>query len=200
MFSGKPVSVKMLGPEWWHRMIDVCGVGVFRREERRDVFITHTHLDHLLLEEYIKGARLRFFAASEYCSELINKYGGEFEVYEYKDVIKTSHTTFVGRQYVKVNTYGFFWKDAMLVPETDNPELLIAEYAPKFAFIFASYQSHKHPVGFNNARKDVFIVDNRVWRPYSPNVIPKIVFSCSRSDRELYRRYFNGFGVPQKWL
>jgi len=181
-------------------MIDVCGVGAFRRTERKDAFVTHTHLDHLPLKEYIAGAQLRFFTAAEYCPALIKKYGDKFEVCEYTDVIKTSHTTLVGKQFVKVNTYGFFWKEALLVPESDDVELLIAEYAPEFAFIFVSHQSHLHPVDFNNGRKDVFIVDNRVWKPYASNVIPKIAFSCSKEDRELYERHFYDSNVLQKRL
>jgi len=198
LFSGRHVSVKMLGPEWRHRMIDVCGIGTFRRAEYRDVFVTHIHLDHLPLKEYIAGARLKFFTAPEYYSALIKRYGGEFEVCEYTDIIRTSHTTLIGRQFVKVNTYGFFWKDALLVPESDDVASLIKEYAPKFALVFISYQSHLHPVSFNNRRGDVFIVDNRVWKPYAQNVIPKIAFSCTEEDRELYEKYFYDSDVLQK--
>lgn len=47
--------------------------------------------------------------------------------------------------------------------------------------IFVSYQSHSHPAGFNNGRRDVFILDNRIWKPYAPNIIPKIVMSLFMS-------------------
>lgn len=78
----------------------------------------------------------------------------------------------------------------MVIPECDNPDQLIKEYGPKLAFVLVSYQSHNHLSSFNNHRRDVFIVHNKVWRPYAPNVIPKIVFSSTDEDRLLYLKYF----------
>lgn len=183
------VDVKMLPPEWRHRIVDVCGVGPFKRTELRDVFVTHTHLDHLLLKEYVHGARLRFFTAKKYLPEITGKYGDIFEVCEYRDVAEVHHTTRHGNRFVSVASFVYFIKDAVIIPESDNPGELIREYAPRFAFTFVSRQSHLHPVSFNNRRRDIFILDNAVWRPYAPNIIPKIAFSCSKEDRELYRRF-----------
>lgn len=178
-------------------MFDVCGIGEFRRREERDVFITHLDPDHLPLKEYIMGAKIRFFTAAQFLPELTRKYGDAFEVLEYTDVLRLKHTTVKGGKYVKVDAYAFFIGEGMLIPECDDPDALIREYSPKFAFLFVSYQSHYHPVGFNNRRRDVFIVHNKVWRPYAPNVIPKIVFSCMREDRELYAKYYlkGGFSI-----
>lgn len=193
-FSGGSVSVKMLGPEWRHRMIDVCGMGEFRRRKQRAVFITHLDSDHLPLKEYVLGANLRFFTSSTYLKRLEEMYGDVFEVCEYTDVIETEHTTKHGRKYIRVKTFGFFFKEALVVPECDNPDELIKEYSPRFTMIFVAYQSHIHPVSFNNRRRDVFILDNRVWKPWAPNIIPKIVFSSTASDAELYRKYFKRNG------
>jgi hypothetical protein len=79
----------------------------------------------------------------------------------------------------------------MVIPESDNPDKLIEEYRPKFAFMFVAYQSHQHPVSFNNHRRDVFILHNKIWRPYAPNIIPKIVFSSTKEDKELFTKYIN---------
>ena len=186
------VSIRMLGLEWRHRMIDVCGVGVFKRTELRDVFITHLHLDHLPLTEYIYGAKLRFFTASIYISEVAAKYGDMFEVCEYNDVAEVRHTSRHGNRFVMVPTIIFFFKDVAVIPEVDDPDGLIREYAPRYAFLFVSRQSHSHPASFNNRRRDVFIVDNNAWRPYAPNIVPKIVFSCTGEDRELFSRFYAG--------
>jgi len=187
---GRTVDVKMLGPEWRHRMIDVCGVGKFRRRDQRDVFITHLHLDHLPLKEYILGANLRFFSPKTYLANVEKIYGDTFEICEYDDVIETEHTSIHGRKYIKVKTYCFFLGETLVIPECDDPNKLLREYSPKFTIIFIAHQSHFHLVDFNNRRKDVFILDNRVWEPYAPNIIPKIVFSSAQSDIELYRKYF----------
>jgi len=171
-------------------MIDVCGAGAVRRQKQRDVFITHLHLDHLPLKEFVTGANIRFFTSSYYLTGLKELYGNSFEICEYRDVVATEHTTMLGRKYVKVETFGFFFKEALVIPECNNPNDLIKEYAPRFTFIFVAHQSHSHIVEFNNRRKDVFILDNRAWKPYAPNIIPKIVFSSSPSDVELFRRHF----------
>jgi hypothetical protein len=190
VFSGKPVSVKMLGPEWRHRMIDVCGVGVFRRKEERLTYITHLDLDHLPLKEYVLGAKIRFFTASKFMRGLEAFYGGAFDVCEYNDVLMLKHTTISGkRKIVEKETCAFFIGEAMIIPECDDPDKLIMEYRPKFAFIFVSQQSHQHPVSFNNHRRDVFILHNKVWTPYAPNVIPKIVFSSTEEDKKMFTNY-----------
>jgi len=165
-------------------------LGVFNHRSWRDVFVTHTHLDHLLLKEYVSGAKLRFYTSKEYFDEVVRRYGDVFEVTEYTDVVKTVHTSLTGRKFERVETTCFFVEECLVIPESDEPQRLIEEYAPKFAFVFVAFQSHFHPVDFDNSRKDVFIVDNRVWKPYAPNVVPKIAFSCSKSDRKLYEQYF----------
>ena len=173
-------------------MFDVCGIGEFRRREERDVFITHLDPDHLPLREYILGAPSRFYTAADIPPALRKRYGGSFEVAEYDDVLKLKHTTISNRRFVTKTAYAFFLKEAMIIPECDDPDALIREYSPKFTFLFVSYQSHNHLVKFNNHRRDVFILNNKVWRPHAPNVIPKIVFSCTREDREFYNRYIVG--------
>jgi len=182
------VDVKMLPREWWHRMIDVCGVGAFRRTELRDVFITHVHLDHLPLKEYVLGTRLRFFTASDYMPKIADIYGDSFEVFEYTDVARVTHTSRHGNRFMKVASIIFFIKNAVVIPECDSPGKFIEEYSLKYAFVFVSRQSHQHPIDSSIwKRKDVFIIDNATWRPYAPNVIPKIVFSYT--DKELYRKF-----------
>jgi hypothetical protein len=156
MFSGKPVSVKMLGPEWWHRMIDVCGVGAPKFVEKLNAF-----------------------------------YGKAFNIFEYNDVLMMKHTTFSEGRFVEKDVCAMFIGNAMVIPESDNPDKLIEEYRPKFAFMFVAYQSHQHPVSFNNHRRDVFILHNKIWRPYAPNIIPKIVFSSTKEDKELFTKYIN---------
>ena len=185
----REVNVRFLGSEWRHRMFDVCGVGWFRRREERDVFITHLDPDHLPLKEYVIGAPLRFFAAGDLLPALLRRYGDSFEVAEYDDVLRLEHTTVSKGRFVTRTTYAFFIRNAMVIPECNSPNRLIREYSPRFAFLFVSYQSHRHPVGFNNRRRDVFILHNKVWKPYAPNVIPKIVFSYTEEDREFYNRY-----------
>lgn len=187
------VDVKMLGSEWWRRMVDVCGVGTFRREKRREVFITHLHLDHMPLKEYIAGAKVRFYVAPAYLTDVMKAYGDSFEVCEYRDIIETAHTALYNQKYVKVKTFGYFFGDELVIPECDGPDDLIKEYSLKTAFIFVAHQSHNHPVSFNNRRRDVFIIDNSTWKPYAPNVIPKIVFSSAPSDAELYRKHFRHY-------
>jgi len=190
LFSGRQVSVKMLGPEWRHRIIDVCGVGAFKRSEERLAYITHLDPDHLPLKEYILGAKVRFFTAPKFVKGLDAFYGGAFEVCEYSDVLMLKHATVTGRgKVVERETCAFFMGEAMVIPECDDPDGLIKEYKPRFAFIFVAQQSHRHPVGFNNNRRDVFILHNKVWKPYAPNVIPKIVFSSTREDREAFTNH-----------
>ena len=188
-FSGDCVDVKMLPQEWWHRMIDVCGVGVFERRVARDVFITHLDPDHLPLREYVAGSRLTFLSAPKLVDELARKYRG-FEVIEYRDVLELEHTTLSSGRHVLKTAYAYFIEDCVVIPECDDPDELICEYKAKLHFLFVSHQSHHHPVSFNNNRRDVFILDNRVWKPYAPNIIPKIVFSSTRDDEELFKSYF----------
>jgi len=185
------VDVKMLGPEWRHRMIDVCGIGVFRKREEREVFITHLDSDHLPLKEHVAGSRLKFRAPAPLLAILTERYGDSFEVQEYSDVLKLEHMTFSvnKRKLVSRTTYAFFIKDSIIIPECDTPDRLIEEYRPRFAFVLVCYQSHNHISGFNNRRRDVFIVHNKVWKPYAPNVIPKIVFSSASEDVELFHKY-----------
>jgi len=173
-------------------MFDVCGLGFFRRREERDVFITHLDPDHLPLKEYVIGAPLRFYTAASILPSLVRRYADAFEVAEYDDVLELEHTTISNRRFVTKTAYAFFLKDAMIIPECDNPDALIREYSPKFAFLFVSYQSHHHLVRFNNRRRDVFILHNKVWRPHAPNIIPKIVFSCTKEDKEFFDRYIAG--------
>jgi hypothetical protein len=191
MFSGKPVSVKMLGSEWWHRMIDVCGVGMFRRDRERHGYITHLDPDHLPLKEYVLNAKVRFFTAPKFVEKLSAFYGKAFNIFEYNDVLTMKHTTFSEGRFVEKDVCAMFIGNAMVIPESDNPDKLIEEYRPKFAFMFVAYQSHQHPVSFNNHRRDVFILHNKIWRPYAPNIIPKIVFSSTKEDKELFTKYIN---------
>jgi len=188
---GRTVDVKMLGPEWRHRMIDVCGIGVYRKDTWREVFITHLDPDHLPLKEHIAGGLLKFRVPKEYFCHVSKIYGELFEVEEYSDVLRLEHTTlWPGRgKYVTRAAYAFFIRDSMVIPECDNPDQLIKEYGPKLAFVLVSYQSHNHLSGFNNYRRDVFIVHNKVWKPYAPNIIPKIVFASTSDDRELFHKY-----------
>ncbi len=192
-FSGDCVDVKMLPREWYHRMVDVCGVGVFDKRQWRDVFITHLDSDHLPLKEAIAGAKIKFYVARGLVPAIQKAYGDAFEVVEYTDVLKLKHTTLTfrarGMKFVEKATYAYFIHDAVVLPESDNIDRLVEEYKPKFTFLFTAYQSHSHPVNFNNHRRDVFILHNKVWKPYAPNIVPKIVFSCSTDDRALYDRY-----------
>lgn len=185
------VNVKILGSEWWHRMIDVCGVGTYRKEAWREVFITHLDPDHLPLKEHVAGGLLKFKVSEEHFCYISKTYGDLFEVEEYGDVLRLEHTTLwlSRRKYVTRTTYAFFIKDSMVIPECDNPDQLIKEYRAKFAFILVSYQSHNHLSGFNNHRGDVFIVHNKVWKPYAPNIIPKIVFASTSEDKDLFNRH-----------
>jgi len=193
LLSGKHVTVKMLGAEWRHRMVDVCGVGVFRRKDERLVYITHLDSDHLPLKEHVLGANMRFFTASKFVKKLEVFYGGAFDVYEYSDVLMLRHTTINSkRRIVERETCAFFVGEAMIIPECDDPDELIREYRPRVAFIFVAQQSHQHPVGFNNHRRDVFILHNKIWKPYAPNVIPKIVFASTGEDRRLFKSYIAG--------
>jgi hypothetical protein len=185
MFSGKHVSVEMLGPEWWHRMIDVCGVGTFRREKERSIYVTHLDLDHLPLKEHILEANVRFFTAPKFMKELSAFYGDAFSVHEYDDVLMLKHSTVRGGRVIQRLTCAFFIGEAMIIPECDSPDKLIEEYRPKFALMFVAQQSRQHSAGFSDHRRDVFILHNKVWKPYAPNVIPKIVFSST--DKNLFR-------------
>ncbi|MEM2169275.1 MAG: hypothetical protein QXO15_06945 [Nitrososphaerota archaeon] len=90
---GRTIDVKMLGPEWRHRMIDVCGVGRFIRGMKRDVFVTHLDSDHLPLREYIAGSPLRFCVASPLINDVQRLYGKSFDFVEYLDYIELKHTT-----------------------------------------------------------------------------------------------------------
>jgi hypothetical protein len=98
MFSGKPVSVKMLGSEWWHRMIDVCGVG----------YITHLDPDHLPLKEYVLNAKVRFFTAPKFVEKLSAFYGKAFNISEYNDVLMMKHTTFSEGRFVEKDVCAMF--------------------------------------------------------------------------------------------
>ena len=177
-------NVKKLDRSWYGYMFDVCGLGRFNRFTDRKVFITHLHEDHLPAAEFIVGARLKFYTGGDYVEVLREKYKPYgIPVEEYTDVVKLDHTFIYGRVR-STKTYGFFVKDSIIIPECDNPEILIREYKPKMAFIFVFHQSHNHLVGFNNGRNDIFLLDPRVWSPYKPNVIPKIVPSLSPEDQQ----------------
>ncbi|MEM2045446.1 MAG: hypothetical protein QXO20_04620 [Candidatus Bathyarchaeia archaeon] len=104
-------------------MIDVCGIGVYRKDTWREVFITHLDPDHLPLKEHIAGGLLKFRVPKEYFCHVSKIYGELFEVEEYSDVLRLEHTTlWPGRgKYVTRAAYAFFIRDSMVIPECDNP-------------------------------------------------------------------------------
>jgi len=171
-------------------MFDVCGIGFFRREEERDVFIIHLDLDHLPLKDYIAGARMKFYVAPPIFQEVFRRYGEAFEVEEYSDILMVKGEYFYMGRTRGNYAFVYFIHDAVVIPECCNASELIEEYGLKYTFVFVFKQPRSHFSDFNNRRRDVFILDNSVWRPYAPNVIPKIVFA--ESDRKTFREHFAG--------
>jgi hypothetical protein len=142
------------------------------------------------LKQALAGFRLRFYTGSKYVERLQKRYGG-FPVEEYTDVLELEHGYYYMERWMRTKAYAFFIKDAIVIPECNNPEKLIEEYRLRMAFIFVAYQSHNHLTGFNNNRNDVFILDNRVWEPYKPNIIPKVVLSNSLEDRKIFEEFWS---------
>ena len=171
-------------------MFDVCGIGEFRRREERDVFITHLNLDHLPLKEYVADARMRFYVAPPIFQEVHRRYGDVFDVEEYSDILMVEDEYLYMGRTRRNYAFAYFIHDAVVVPECCNASELIEEYSVKYAFVFVFKQPRSHFSDFNNHRRDVFILDNSVWRPYAPNIIPKIVFA--ESDRKAFSKYFAG--------
>jgi len=108
----------------------------------REVFITHLHEDHLSLKQFIAGARLKFYTGERYVKPLERKYSDlEIPVEEYRNVLVLHHC-FMHSETGKIReteTYGFFIKDSLGIPECDEPAKLIEEYKLKTLFLFIFY-------------------------------------------------------------
>ena len=178
---------KELVERWKHTMFDVCGVGrEVKTQVNREVFLTHTHNDHLPLAQVLaSGITMR--VAPPLLSRIQRIYGEKVVAEEYSDFVESKHTLMVNNRITTAPTFAYFIKDTVLIPESDNASELVEQYKAKYVFCFAFKQPRNHfGNAFNNRRGDVFILDNSVWSPYAPNIIPKITYALS--DEEEFKR------------
>lgn len=172
---------------WSPFLFDVCGVGKeMATRINREIFLTHTHNDHLPLPQVL-GERAKIYVAPPLLSRVQRIYQNRVPVEEYTDYIETEHTLIANNRVTSVPAYGYFLSDdAIIIPEADNAADLISEYEAKYVFLFVFKQPRAHFGNtFDNCRDDFFLLDVSVWRPYRPNVIPKITFS--NADRPQYQ-------------
>ena len=182
--EGTRVTFEIIA-RWKGTMFDVCGVGKENRlQVNRNVFLTHTHNDHLPLAQVLaQGITVR--VASPLMSRMEKIYGNRIILEEYTDFLEAKHTFIANNKVTAAPAYAYFMQDAMLIPEADNAAEIIAQYKAKYVFCFAFKQPRGHFGNqFDNKRNDVFILDNSVWNPYAPNIIPKITYAIT--DEEAY--------------
>ena len=178
---------------WKNKLFDVCGIGQKNPTQKlqREIFITHTHRDHLPLRLLVApGTKIH---VAPPLLPRVQKIYPQAVVEEHLDYFTTEHTLIANGRITRAESYGYFIKDLVVIPESDHATQLVKEYKSKVTFVFAFKQPRNHLGGhFNNHRRDVFILDNTTWRRYRPNIIPKIVFA--ESDRETYQRWI----VPRR--
>jgi len=176
--------------KWKPFLFDVCGVGIEKSTQvDRGIFLTHTHNDHLPLPQVL-GQNAKIHVASPILSRMQRIYPNLTLVEEYTDFVETKHTLIVNNRVTSVPSYCYFINDAVVIPESDDATKLVSEYKAKYMFMFAFKQPREHLGNiFNNNRDDLFLLDVSVWKPYRPNVIPKITFS--NTDREQYQRFLS---------
>jgi hypothetical protein len=175
---------------WKPFMFDVCGVNIEGSTKiDRDIFLTHTHNDHLPLPQVL-GENAKIHVASPMLSRMERIYPNLPIVEEYTDFFETQHTLVINNRVTSVPAYCYFIKDAVVVPESDEAAKLVLDYKAKYKFVFTFKQPREHlGDAFDNHRDDLFLLDVSVWRPYRPNVIPKITFS--NADREQYQQFMS---------
>lgn len=180
---------------WSPFLFDVCGVGrEMATRINREIFLTHTHNDHLPLPQVL-GEGARIHVASPLLSRMQRIYQNRAIIEEYTDYIETEHTLIVNNRVASVPAYCYFVNDAIVIPEADNAADLVSEYRAKYVFLFVFKQPRAHlGNAFDNCRDDLFLLDVSVWQPYRPNVIPKITFS--NADRLQYQMIYGSKVIP----
>ncbi|HDH44831.1 MAG TPA: hypothetical protein ENG66_05510 [Thermococcus sp.] len=174
MWDGVRVT-RDLVRKWGKFAFDVCGVGRSKMfQVSRNIFITHTHNDHLPLREAL-SKEAKIFVASPLLPRIQRLYP-HLTIEEYTDYLQTEHTFIANGRVTKAVTFGYFIHSLVLIPESDHAEKILEEYRSRYTLVFAFKQPRNH-FGelFNNHRRDIFLLDNTVWKPYAPNIIPKII-------------------------
>lgn len=179
--------MEKLGKEWQRRIIDVCGIAPFDPQTPTEIYLTHLHKDHMPLVHQL-GKHVKFMVAEELVNEVEKRYGVVGRVQPCDDVLKLEHMYRVGMRIRGTHTYAYFIGNAMIIPECTTPRTILTEYKPKVALVFSFHQAHTDTLEpFSNTDPNIdYLLDNKTWHPYRENVIPKVLYSSTLEDRQLY--------------
>jgi len=177
-----------LGAEWYNRVVDVCGLR--RPEGRVEVFLTHAHRDHLILPPELKGLEVLFWVPNETLWNLVRRTypGAKVEIWE--DTIRFQHTSLARGRYEKVKTYGYFVGRVTIIPECDDPFKAVREYRGKTTILMIFKRSPRFCQSKIPTEEVDYFLDPSCWffENRDPKVIPKVFFSSTPQDQDLFKR------------
>ena len=156
-------------------------------------FVTHRDIDHLTA---FGGVTL--LCAEQLVGDLKRIYGRvpielQFQTWPRSECIETWHGRETERHQVK--TYGYHYKDTMVIPECHNALELLKEHAPKCAIVIFFKQPRAHPQQYVSPEKlrelcdHAYFADVSTMRPTFQWVIPQCVPSI-QNVRENPKTWF----------
>ena len=177
-----------LGAKWYWRVVDVCGLR--RPEGRVEVFLTHNHSDHRILPSELRGFKVNIWTPNEALRSIIQRTYPWARVEIWRDTLRLQHTSLVRGRFEKTDAHGYFVDRALVIPECDNPLEVVREYRERINILMVFRRSPRFCVSRIPVEEVDYLLDPSRWffENREPKVIPKVFFSSTPQDRELFER------------